>query len=701
MKKILAILLTVFITVSSVGLVAFANDDIKVVIDGNNQSYDQMPQIMNDRTLVPLRGIFEALGAKVSWVDETKTIIGSKGDKTIVLQVGNTTASMNNEMITLDAAPAIVNSRTMVPVRFISETLGARVDWVADTRTVVITSPNQLLKEREENRTANGEVILDAFELINNTRKTINGGVAEINTEDNKFYVNVKTLPAKDLDVNTVFKAAITATVKQSDVCLISFKARLISGGENGTGYIKVWAQSDTGTKALFARTSFGSEWTECYLPFIGIKNMNDIGMRFGGMVQEIEIKDFEVINYGPKKDITTLKSTFITGEENTVIPNMTKSNTSENTSEKEETPSDTVIDSKNGTVIIDSTQFKKNSSHSGKGMADFKFNDDVLTLNIHTLPAKDMDVLSTINIPLSDIIKQSDICLMSFKARLTSGGENGVGYIKAWVQNDKSTKALFARTDVKSEWTDCYLPFVGIANLSNMGFRYGGMVQGLEIKDFKVINYGPDKNIKSLKSTALRGENTVSPLFIDDIPVADASGIDLNNIPEEGIVIVDNNELTGNYTTNIKGYADVTTDNNVLKVNVHTLPAKDLQATVALKTPLKNLIRQSDICLVTFKARITSGGDNGVGYAKVYVQNTSNGKALFARTNVGKEWTDCYLPFVGIADMNSMGIRFGGMVQQIEIKDFKVINYGPNKDIKSLKSTVIRDDNTVAPVIP
>ena len=103
----------------------------------------------------------------------------------------------------------------------------------------------------------------------------------------------------------------------------------------------------------------------------------------------------------------------------------------------------------------------------------------------------------------------------------------------------------------------------------------------------------------------------------------------------------------------------------------------------------------------MTFKARITSGGDNGVGYAKVYVQNTSNGKALFARTNVGKEWTDCYLPFVGIADMNSMGIRFGGMVQQIEIKDFKVINYGPNKDIKSLKSTVIRDDNTVAPVIP
>ena len=701
MKKILAILLTVFITVSSVGLVAFADSDIKVVIDGNNQTYDQMPQIMNDRTLVPLRGIFEALGAKVSWVDETKTIIGSKGDKTIVLQVGNTTASMNNQMITLDAAPAIVNSRTMVPVRFISETLGARVDWVADTRTVVITSPNQLLKEREENRTANGEVILDAFELINNTRKTINGGVAEINTEDNKFYVNVKTLPAKDLDVNTVFKYGISATIKQSDVCMISFKARLISGGENGTGYVKVWVQSDTGAKALFARTTFGSEWTECYLPFVGIKNMNDVGIRFGGMVQELEMKDFELINYGPKKDITTLKSTFITGEENSVIPNMTKSNTSEDTSKKEETPSDTVTDSTNGTVIIDSTDFKKKSSSTGKGVADFKFNDDVLSVNVHTLPEKDIQAITTLNIPLSDIIKQSDVCLMTFKARLTSGGENGVGYIKPWVQNDNNTKALFARTDVKSEWTDCYLPFVGIANLSNMGIRYGGMVQGLEIKDFKVINYGPDKNIKSLRSTVLRGENTVAQVYIDDTPVADTSKKDLNIIPEEGIVVVDNNELTGNYTTNVKGYADVTTEGNVLKVNVHTLPSSDLQATVALKTPLKDIIRQSDICLVTFKARITSGGDNGAGYAKVFVQNSSNGKALFARTNVGTEWTDCYLPFIGIKDMSSMGIRFGGMVQKIEIKDFKVINYGPDKDTKTLKSTIIKEENMVAPVLP
>ena len=57
----------------------------------------------------------------------------------------------------------------------------------------------------------------------------------------------------------------------------------------------------------------------------------------------------------------------------------------------------------------------------------------------------------------------------MTFKARLTSGGENGVGYIKPWVQNDNNTKALFARTDVKSEWTECSLPFVGISNTMNM----------------------------------------------------------------------------------------------------------------------------------------------------------------------------------------------------------------------------------------
>ena len=90
-------------------------NEIKVVIDDKNQSYDQMPQILNGRTLVPLRGIFEALGAKVEWVDQTKTIIGSKGSNTVILQVESTSAVMNNKKITLDdIADNVYLSRTYI-----------------------------------------------------------------------------------------------------------------------------------------------------------------------------------------------------------------------------------------------------------------------------------------------------------------------------------------------------------------------------------------------------------------------------------------------------------------------------------------------------------------------------------------------------------------------------------------------------------
>ena len=215
MKKAFILLVCIMMVISSaVTLNTYAADDIKVVIDNENQSYDQMPVIMNDRTLVPLRGIFEALGAEVDWIDATKTIIGSKNDKTVILQVGNTTASMNNKKVTLDVSPTIVNSRTMVPVRFVSEALGANVEWVADTRTVVIKSNEFIKKEQEQDQTQNGKVIFDSGELIKRTIRTVNNSAGtELNYVDDKLYVNIKTLPAKDLDVNVTFKAPIVRGV--------------------------------------------------------------------------------------------------------------------------------------------------------------------------------------------------------------------------------------------------------------------------------------------------------------------------------------------------------------------------------------------------------------------------------------------------------------------------------------------------------
>lgn len=99
---------------------------------------DIAPLIISGRTLVPIRFIAEAFGAKVEWTNETQSITIEMDQITIVLQIGNKTAFINGKAHALDAAPMIVNSRTVVPVRFIAEALGAVVEWVKESETIVI-----------------------------------------------------------------------------------------------------------------------------------------------------------------------------------------------------------------------------------------------------------------------------------------------------------------------------------------------------------------------------------------------------------------------------------------------------------------------------------------------------------------------------------------------------------------------------------
>lgn len=112
---------------------------ITVTYNGEKIYFDQLPVIENERTLVPLRTIFETLGANVKWEDETRTVIATKDDVTISLTIDNTTATKNGEEIILDAPAKIINDRTMVPVRFIADCFGVNVDWDGDLRKVILT----------------------------------------------------------------------------------------------------------------------------------------------------------------------------------------------------------------------------------------------------------------------------------------------------------------------------------------------------------------------------------------------------------------------------------------------------------------------------------------------------------------------------------------------------------------------------------
>jgi hypothetical protein len=116
-----------------------SSQDIKVTVNGNTIAFDQPPIIENGRTLVPLRAIFEALGAEVSWEQSTQTVTAVRGDITVTLQIGSNILNKNGEQFTLDVPAKIVGGRTLVPARAVAESFGAKVEWDSKTRTVTIT----------------------------------------------------------------------------------------------------------------------------------------------------------------------------------------------------------------------------------------------------------------------------------------------------------------------------------------------------------------------------------------------------------------------------------------------------------------------------------------------------------------------------------------------------------------------------------
>ena len=111
-----------------------------IVIDSRTIDSDTAPFIVDGTTLVPLRVISENMGASVDWNGETRQVTVTKGNTNIKLTIDEYLAYVNGDAVTVALAPRIENSRTMVPLRFIGETLDCEVGWDAETKTVYITT---------------------------------------------------------------------------------------------------------------------------------------------------------------------------------------------------------------------------------------------------------------------------------------------------------------------------------------------------------------------------------------------------------------------------------------------------------------------------------------------------------------------------------------------------------------------------------
>ena len=121
-----------------------ASSDITVLLEGQQMSFEVPPQIIEGRTLLPLRAIFEALGLEVNWDDATKVITGTAEGKEIILELDSKEAKVNGVDKTLDVPAKAINGRTLVPVRFIAESLDMNVVWNQERKTVKISKDDIL-----------------------------------------------------------------------------------------------------------------------------------------------------------------------------------------------------------------------------------------------------------------------------------------------------------------------------------------------------------------------------------------------------------------------------------------------------------------------------------------------------------------------------------------------------------------------------
>lgn len=140
MKRILLILIIAVLAFPIP--VAYGADEVTVLVNGKQVVSDVPAVNVSGNTMLPFRAIFNSLGvsdSEIKWNQSSRSIEVRSGNTYLFLIIGNSGALVNEKLITLNAAPYIENGRTYVPIRFVSEALGADVKWNNTTKTVTIT----------------------------------------------------------------------------------------------------------------------------------------------------------------------------------------------------------------------------------------------------------------------------------------------------------------------------------------------------------------------------------------------------------------------------------------------------------------------------------------------------------------------------------------------------------------------------------
>lgn len=251
MKKKIALALATVMSMSALAVSTSADEYTKVnlLVQGQAVKTDQPAVIVDSRTMVPVRVVAETLGSTVDWDAETKTVTFTQGVMTASMVVGDTKLTVAVDDVVSDMAvdvPAsIINSRTMVPIRFLSETFGYGVDWDAETKTVNVTASVTTVEKVESGAAVEPEIVeveevLSAetiqakFDKLNSYCTKINASTNSMSKAEIQDYMGYcdkisavgAVLGTTDMDEEAEFEAASDA-LAEAEVGIIAIADKL------------------------------------------------------------------------------------------------------------------------------------------------------------------------------------------------------------------------------------------------------------------------------------------------------------------------------------------------------------------------------------------------------------------------------------------------------------------------------------------
>ena len=168
MKRLLAAVLIFLLLASGLNTVnaainqGFVYSNIGVVASGGWVEFPSPPIVKNERLLIPIRSVFEKLGAKVEWYPDNQSFAVTLGDSRVWMKIGDKNYLANGKVMAMDVPPVLVNGTAMVPLRFAAEGLGVKVEWDSANNAVIIgNQPLNGIPSRGSTKTG-FKVVIDA-----------------------------------------------------------------------------------------------------------------------------------------------------------------------------------------------------------------------------------------------------------------------------------------------------------------------------------------------------------------------------------------------------------------------------------------------------------------------------------------------------------------------------------------------------------